>query len=144
MPSPDLEGFRQAQVTLREKFGRDCIFLTALSVAWPDVPLNTETGRPFDPTIEPASGGGFASATIRALVIDNPITQDDAIVRLPPGWFEEGHMVLSIDADDDPGRATLVETFGQTWAIRDTDIDGLGDTPHRKLIHVEKVDDGSD
>jgi hypothetical protein len=140
MPSPDLEGFRQAQVTLREKFGRDCVFLTPQEAAWPSgVPLNTETGRPFDPTIEPASGGGFASATFRALVIDNPLTDDDTSVSMPAGWFEEGHMVLSLDADDDPGEATRVETFGQVWEIRDSDLDGVGDVPHRRLIHVEKV-----
>jgi hypothetical protein len=140
MPSPDLEGFRQAQIRLREKFGRDCIFLTPIEREWPlGVPLNTETGRPFDPTIEPSDGGGFASASMRALVIDSP--PEGETTRTPAGWFEEGHMVLSLDIEDDPSPATHVSTFDQLWEIRDIDVDGLGDEPHRRLVHLKKVSD---
>lgn len=142
MPSPDLEGFRNAQITLREKLGRDCIFLTPIEAAYASgVPINTETGRPFDPTIEPVEGGGFASASFRALVIDNPITADDQTLRTPAGWFEKGRMVLSLDPDDDISGATHVETFGQLWEIRDEDLDGLGDQPHRRLVPVAKAGD---
>jgi hypothetical protein len=140
VPSPDLEGFRQAQITLREKLGRDCVFLTPEGETWPSgVPLNAETGRPLDPTIEPESGGGFASATHRALVIDNPLTDDDETINAPAGWFEDGHMVLSLDPDDNIGSATHVQTFEQLWEIRDEDLDGLGDEAHRRLVHVRKV-----
>lgn len=140
MPSPDLEGFRKAQIALREKLGRDCIFLTPVDATYASgVPLNTETGRPFDPTIEPVSGGGFASASFRALIIDNPPSDDADTTRTPAAWFEEGHMVLSLDPDDDVEEAAQVETFGQIWEIRDIDLDGLGDVPHRKLVHVEKA-----
>lgn len=139
---PDLDGFRDAQVRLREKFGRDVTFLIPIEGTYPSGhAINVETGKPLDPTVE-AVGSGWASGSAKAVVIDRPIADDDESVLTPAGWFEEGHMVLDIDPDDwdAVSAATMIETFDSRWEIRDSDLDGI-EVADRRLIHVEKVSD---
>lgn len=62
--APDMSGFEDAQVRLREQFGEPVVFLFEPVVTWPDdTPIDPETGDPYDPAVRPEASGQ-ASATV--------------------------------------------------------------------------------
>lgn len=64
MVAPDLAGFREAQERKRALLGEDVLFIGDPVYVWPDVPMDEQTGRPYDPVIEPLSSAA-ASAVVR-------------------------------------------------------------------------------
>lgn len=61
---PDLAGFRAARERKRSAFSEPVVLLGPIVATWPPgVPLDPDTGTPFDPTIAPL-GSAMASATI--------------------------------------------------------------------------------
>lgn len=132
--SPNFEGFADAQARLRENFGHDLSFFIPALATWPaGVELDPETGEPYDPTIEPETGGDFAAVTVKAAVVSRPMGLsrrgiDDSTKRTAIGWMEEGGIVLIVDADDWSliEDATEVEYADERYTIRQTDHDYLG------------------
>ncbi len=65
MTVPNLAGFREAQERKRALLGEDITFFGEPAYTWPPgIPMDTETGRPYDPVIEPLSSAA-ASAVVR-------------------------------------------------------------------------------
>jgi hypothetical protein len=71
---PDIQGFITAQDRLRVVLGKDVTFFIRGTPVWPvGTQLNPETGRPFDPVIDPVSGAEETSVVKRAGVTFRPI-----------------------------------------------------------------------
>lgn len=142
---PDLEGFRDAQVLLREKFGEDVPFFTPTPTTYPPgTPVDPETGLPYDPTILPEASG-FASAVVRASVVFRPIRGlSDDTRTTPIGNIEEGEVVVMVGPEDfeeeELDEATEMEVHGERYRIKQTETDQLGDgKPHRVVVHGEQL-----
>lgn len=69
MSLPDITGFQDAQRRLNEALGETVQFLTPQEPVWPDgTQIDPETGKPYDPLIDPVSGGGYDSTEVQASV----------------------------------------------------------------------------
>ncbi len=64
MTVPNLAGFREAQERKRALLGEDITFFGEPVYTWPDVPIDPDNGRPYDPVIVPLSSA-VASAVVR-------------------------------------------------------------------------------
>lgn len=142
---PDLPGFREAQVLLRQKFGEDVPFFTPTETKYPSgTPLDPESGLPYDPTVLPEASG-FASASVRASVVFRPIQGlGDSAKTTPIGDIEEGRVVVMVSPEDfeeeDLEDATELEVHGERYRIKQTEYDQLGDGPaHRVIVHGEEL-----
>ena len=146
--SPDLEGFREAQATLRSQFGEDVPFFTPTETTYdPSVPLDPETGTPYDPTIAPTASG-FASAVVRASVVYRPMGLsrrgiEDDVQTTAVGNLEEGQIVLIVDPDDyeaELTEATECEVHEERYLLGQVDFDRLGEGPyHRVIMYAEQM-----
>lgn len=130
-PSPDFDGFRDAQVTLREKFGRDILFSTPQEESFASgVQLDPETGRPYDPTIAPTASG-WTTVSVQCNVVSRPIkgalAPENQQIAL--GWLESGGVVLIVGIEDWHlvRYATRFEYADETYEVRQTEHDYLGD-----------------
>jgi hypothetical protein len=129
---PDLAGFAEAQQRLRSRFGRVVTFYKPTDALYsPDVPLDEQTGNPFDPTIRPASGGAIASASAVASVVYAPLqgTNRDRTVSDQLGQHSKLNKDLILGIADRPvaSGAVRFELDGEHWKIVDTKLDGVGD-----------------
>lgn len=99
-PAPDLAGFAEAQDALRARMGVDAVFLIRGEKTWPaGTPLDPETGRPFDPFLEPEVDAGDAEIVVRCSYVSRPMqTQDPA--GSPIGAIDRGNAALVVDPDD--------------------------------------------
>lgn len=144
MPTPDLEGFTDAQATLREKFGRDVTFLTYQGPSYASgVALDPQTQQPYDPTILPTASA-VASASVRALKIYTPVFGGTDVVPSPIGILEEGQAVLSIYPDHfnnaNLNDAHEVEFLNERYKIESVDYDAIANEPaHRVLVKIRQV-----
>lgn len=133
--TPDFEGFAAAQRRLRESFGHDLRFYSpGEDPSWPPgTQLDPETDLPYDPTIEPVTGGDEVITTVRCSVVSRPMglsksgVDGDAKLKAL-GWVEEGGIVIIVDIEDWEyvRDATKVEYADETYAIRMRDHDYLG------------------
>lgn len=72
---PDLDGWREAMDRGRSFLGQDITFYLPTDPVWPPgTAINPETGRPYDPTVVPASGGEEEVVTLRVGVISPVVT----------------------------------------------------------------------
>lgn len=142
---PNLDGFRDASVRLREAMGRDLVFLLPTETVWPeDAVLDPETHEPFDPTIEPTASG-FASATATAIVVlPGGKVKGDSVVNTFVGTMEEGEAAVIVsDAEFKSAnldRATRVEIWDETFDITQADPDSVGGDgePDRVIMHARQ------
>lgn len=141
----DLAGFRDAQVLLRAKLGRDVPFFTPSATTYPPgTALDPESGQPYDPTILPTASG-FASAAVRATVVmpgATPIRDD--VVMNALGEIEVGEAALVVGAEEydtnNLEAATKVELYGEEYEITQQNLDSIGDgPPHRAILRVRKA-----
>lgn len=66
---PDIPAFHDAQKRLNEALGEAVQFLTPQTPVWPEgTELDPETGKPYDPLIDPESGGGYDATEVQASV----------------------------------------------------------------------------
>jgi hypothetical protein len=146
-PTPDLTGYREAQVALVAQLGSDVPFFTPSAVTWPaEAILDPETGEPYDPTVVPTSSG-FTSASVRCGIAVRPIGLSRRGVADDEGWtalgkFEDGEGVLLVPIadfeDNDLDEATEAEIYNERYEVTQTDEDGLGDENHRMLVYVRQ------
>lgn len=144
-PEPDLTGFREAQLTLIAKLGADVPFFTPVAETYPPgTPLDPESGKPFDPTVQPQASG-FASAVVRAGVAIRPIGGGlaDSSIQNALGLLEEGQGVLLVPSTDydnaDLDHATEVEVHGDRWEITQRTPDGIANVDHRRLVYIKQL-----
>lgn len=101
---PDIAGFAEAQHRLRQELGIDVTFGIPVAPVWPDgTPLDPETGRPYDPTVDPASGGGTTAVTKRVALVFRPIrvnVEDPLDGDVRSGLRRDESIALAIDTAD--------------------------------------------
>lgn len=140
---PNIDGFRDAQRRLREKFGRTVTFFTPGAKQYdPSLPptvFDPETGEPFDPTIEPTASG-YASAAIVASRVFKPLTATrgessaDAL-----GQQSRLNQQVIVDIDDQAAvrDAEFYELDGERWSIDDVVTDGIG-AEQRVIVYSKR------
>src|SRR3954452_1698152 len=101
---------RDAQVRLRKYPGESIPFYTPTGVEWPaDAEIDPQTGRPFDPLIDPIASG-FASASAVAGLAYRPVTGlNDQTAETAIGNIELGQIVAILDIDDAKAVADATE-----------------------------------
>lgn len=142
------EGYVDAQVRLRAKFGKDCTFFSPTPTTWPPgTPLNLN-GDPLDPSVTPLASG-VASASVRCSVVSRPILRTleaPPMINAPVGLKDHANLVVIMSRqefeDNELENATTVEIFDQLYKIVAAINDNTagGDEPYqRKLLFVEKL-----
>lgn len=125
---PNLAGFVSAQDALREKFGEAVVLTVPLPETWPaGARLDPETGRPYDPTIQPVSSG-VAQAAFTAIVMDQTDLAAEQQERATAvGDMGEWDLVLDVHPDDypDASAATRAVVRGDTFAVTRWHPDGV-------------------
>lgn len=127
---PDLEGFREAQERLRQNLGQEITFLVSSEKVWPEgTAIDPESGEPFDPTIDPETGGDITEVVITCIVVSRLIRGEpnEAGIEGPQGVARGESAALIV------GTADLVEIEGATdfilnditYGIQEITSDGL-------------------
>jgi hypothetical protein len=127
---PDIAGFRAAMDDARAAFGEPVDFHLPTPPVWPaGTPMDEDTGMPFDPTIEPESGGGFTTTTKNVLVIYHAIGPGLSAPQAsePAGVMKGESVVLDVSVPDYPDveNATEATVSGTRYAITDRQDDGI-------------------
>jgi hypothetical protein len=146
-PTPDLEGYEEAQANLRAQLGQVVPFFIPTATVWPPgVPLDA-AGEPIDPSIPPLASG-YASAAVTCSVANRPIrgqgmlipqTEDVAIGIASHSMLL---LIMSKAEFDDNGidAATQCEVFGKRYKIEAVQPDQVGPGPVQRMqIFVERM-----
>ncbi len=126
---PDLAGFKAAQQRLREQVGVDVTFRIPVPPVWPPgTPLDPQTGRPYDPTVEPQSGGTFGSVVKRVGLVFRPIkvNVEDPVGEEVQGGIRHGEsLALSVSTADYPDieDAAQVNVEGTEYRVMSIIVD---------------------
>lgn len=138
---PDIAGFRAAQQRLKDYFASTVRFLLpSQDTVWPvDTGIDPETGLPYDPVIEPVSGGDPVVVEKMAEVAYSPRPFSDEAEVSMVGFEESATVMLILDFADYPDvkRATAFEVFGERYKITEFRADGLADRPDYYLVWGE-------
>lgn len=139
-PTPDLAGFAEAQDRLRAQQGEDVVFLQRAEVTFaPGVPLDPQTGRPYDPMVEPVASGQ-ASATVRCGVAFRALSRSGQgageAAAGPIGFMETDHVMLNAPLAAASAIAGAVDFVlrGGRYQITAQKVDGIGGVT-RRLIY---------
>lgn len=132
--TPDIEGFKAAQQRLRDKMGVEVTFRIPTPPVWPaDTPLDPQTGRPYDPTVEPESGGEPVNVVKTVGLVFRPIkvNVEDPVGDEVQGGIHHGESIaLSVSVPDyeDIQDATQVNLQGTEYRVTSIIVDpGLDD-----------------
>lgn len=120
--APDADGFRDAQEKLTLVLGEDVTFIAVEPKVWPPgTPLDKETGEPYDPTIQPVSGGGEIATVVRVTPIEGAIRAQDPTRISPSGVRDTEEMVFSVNSGDYPlvEDAVYVDHNGERFHVTD-------------------------
>lgn len=126
MPTPDLAGFRAAQERKRALMGVDVTFYAEPVSIWPPaLPMDAETGRPRDPTVEPLSSAA-ASAVIRCGVAYR--STGPQVEAGAPGLVQRTDVMLIADAGAGSAIEPMVrfQARGDEYLIEARKFDGVG------------------
>jgi hypothetical protein len=101
LPStPSTSDFADAQRRLRAKLGVDVVFLIASDPEWPPgTPLDPETGKPYDPFLDPLVAQVDTEVTKRCSFVHRPLQGIDPTAS-PIGPGDLGEATVIIDVDD--------------------------------------------
>lgn len=144
MPTaPDIPGFADAQNRLRQQLGVDAVFLIRVPAVYPAGTQLDDDGTPFDPTVEPESGGDFATMTKRCSIVQGMLRmaargRDESADR-PAGIFQGETIVLGLASTDkvDVEDASEVVAGSITYAITDLALDPAFNIDARWLVFGE-------
>lgn len=124
---PDLAGFREAQERKRALLGEDITFTGEPVFVWPPgVPIDAQTGKPYDPVIEPLSSAA-ASAVVRCGVRDVHREISGEVETGPLGLVDKTKVMLIANA----GAASAIEPMvrfqarGERFVIEAKKFDGV-------------------
>lgn len=134
-PWPDVDGFRDAQNKLVEALGEDVSFIILEDKVYaPGVPLDPETGEPFDPIIEPISGGGETAIVLRVVPVEGGLRPNDETQVQPLGLVDTTEPSFIVLSGDYPliEDAVYVDHDGERYHI--TDIKNDDD---RYIVYTE-------
>lgn len=146
-PTPDLTGYREAQVKLIAELGNDVPFFLPTTTTYPaEAVLDPETSLPYDPSVLPTSSG-FTSASVKCGIAIRPIGLSrrgiaDEETLSAFGKFEEGEGVLLVPIADfeenDLADATECEVYNERYEISQHDEDGLANVNHRAIVYIRQ------
>lgn len=101
------DGFQDAQRRLRAETGIDATFHIPVAPTWPGgTKLDPETGRPYDPVVQPTTGGGFSDVTKKVGKAVGTLNDDN---DTPIGIMADAEGVLMVDVDDVASVGTATE-----------------------------------
>src|SRR4051794_19174096 len=114
----------------RSAFGEPVDFHIPTPPVWPaGTPIDEDTGTPFDPTVEPESGGGFTTVTRDVLVIYHAIGPGlEAPQQSEPAGLMKGESaVLDVAVPDYPDvqDATEATVKDTRYLVTDRQDDGI-------------------
>lgn len=140
MPAqPDLAGVQDALGRLREATGEDVPFFFAATDTWPTgTVLNPDTGRPYDPLIEPEKEESPEPVEVRCSVAFRPGFQEDAD-ETEIGDIKMNVVLLGMDIADWPKveDAVSFNCKGDNYVIKKSTDDGIG-SDYRRLVWGER------
>lgn len=115
---------------MRSAYGEPVSFHIPTAPVWPaGTPIDEDTGQPFDPTVEPESGGGFTDVVRSVLVIYHAIGPNLQAPQAeePAGLMKAETAVLDVSVPDYPAVQNATEvTVGTTrYAVTDRQDDGI-------------------
>jgi hypothetical protein len=120
MQRPDIAGFRDAQQRLRQEFGVDAVFFVPGDSSWPaDTPLDPETGKPYDPFLEPEVPGVAQQITVHCSFVHRPLVDVDPDAT-PLGAADQGSaaLIVPLDRYQEVKRATRVTVGEDVWDVQ--------------------------
>lgn len=136
---PNVAGFRAAQARLRAALGVDAVFvIPAGGETWPaGTPIDPETGRPYDPFLEPENPTAPTEVTLRCSFVHRPLDTADPQAT-PIGPADRGSAALVITEDDYPQviGATRVRVGEETWDVQQFRFDVALTVP-RYIAYLE-------
>lgn len=137
---PDLQGFADAQAALQEAFGLDCVFLVAGEQTWPaGTPLDPETGKPYDPFLEPDDPQGDTEITVRCSFVHKPLQGiDPAQSPIGPGDLGDAALLIPLDKYQSIKKATRVRIGEELWDIQQFRYDVALTIP-RWIAYLERA-----
>lgn len=142
-PTPDLTGYREAQIALIAELGSEVEFFSPAAVTWPEgAILDPETGEPYDPTVVPTSSG-FSSASVKCGIVlrSRPNVKDEEVATAI-GPFEEGEGALLVPIEDYGANnlddATEAVVYSERYDITQTEEDGVADETHRVIVYIRQ------
>jgi hypothetical protein len=126
--APDLAGFADAQHRLRTAFGEPIVFIWPAAETWPPgTQLDDETGKPYDPTIQPLSTTPHNRLAVGD-VARRPFNTED-VEFAAPGMVEREHVMVSMDLPY-ASAASGADSFtvgGSEYKLTSTRPDGIGE-----------------
>jgi hypothetical protein len=140
---PDIDGFERAWAQLHAKFSTPVIFHfppDPSSVTWPDdTSFDPDTGLPFDPVVEPVSGGEEINIEVNVGIVQQLRAFDDATFATPVGLLESAKMALILDMGQKAlvEGATTVTVYGERQRITSWQPDGLFGGADRWFVFTE-------
>lgn len=121
---PTIDGFYDAQMRLRDKLGVDVVFIIVSPPTWPfGTPLDPESGRPYDPFVEPEEGGEDLEVALRCSFVHRPLVPGAmgglTSPSTPIGNVDRGFAALLVDVEDYPQvkDARRVRVGEEMWDI---------------------------
>jgi hypothetical protein len=142
---PDTDGFRDAQRRLRQELGAAATFYMRSPATWaPDEPIDPDTGRPFDPFAEPASGGEDREVVKLVSYVARPLTSGRALggdsAAAPIGNVDMTTAAVIVDVDDYPEvkDAHRVKVADTVYDVEMWRFDTLGPV-ERTIAYLEKA-----
>lgn len=145
--TPDLAGYRDAQVRKRDALASQVIFHFAVTEAWPAGTVLDEHGKPFDPQIEPESSTGVEPQSRCLSVAFKPVKRGlgasdseesrwgDMKVNYAFTWMTLEEWAEFTGEFGDP---VSFDYSGDNYLIRKTTEEGIAGQPWRMLIWGER------
>jgi hypothetical protein len=122
--TPDTVGFSAAQDRLRELLGVDATFIITAAAVWPaGTQLDPESGKPYDPFLEPEVPGAVTEVTLRCSFAHRPFTPGMwgglDTPNTPIGTVDRGISALIVAYADYPSvkDAARVRVADETWDV---------------------------
>lgn len=135
---PDLAGFADAQKLLRSEFGEDIEFKGEVVKTWPPgTQLDPETGKPYDPVLQPTSSDQ-QKIVARCNVVFKAI--GDGVESGAPGIVEQDHVMLITELELEPALEQMLTFVARDSKYKITAVkqDGIGPKAQRLLIYGRK------
>lgn len=147
--APDLAGYIDAQLRKRAALGSEVNFHFPSTLVWPDgTVLDPDTGRPYDPLIEPESSSGRGVESMTLSVAFRPNFQEDTS-EAAIGDIKNNVALIWVTVEEfssPPSCITLATSFdyaGDNYLIRKTTEESIGGQPWRVLIWGERQTEGN-
>lgn len=141
--APDLAGYKDAQLRKRAALGSEVAFHFPKSVTWPEgTVLDENTGRPYDPMIEPEEEEGREPVTLTLSVAFRPTFMEDTQeAQVGDVKMNYAQTWVTLEEFGPPDCITIATSFdyaGDNYLIRKTTEESIGGAPWRVLVWGER------